>query len=330
MSKLLITGGILRSNGYKLGEGKYYDEAVLYRLDTKTSDIEKCLSITEGNENFPDENPNLEFTVGTYEPNTLWLTTDTEIRRYDYPSLKLKDTYSHPCFQNIHSVAIRDQQLYVTSTGLDMVVVLNKSTGAIDEIINTEGKSSWHRFNESTDYRKIHSTKPHDCHPNYVFWIDDVPWVTRCTQGDAVCLSDVSKRINVSGDDRSISIHDGIVMGDEVLFTTVDGCVVIADVNSYNIKETIELYDLPGYGGIRGWCRGLFQKDNLIYIGFSRLRKTKSTGKLAWLAEFANRGAPSKQASILVFDFDKRKIVRDYALPEDGIDAIYTILPEPI
>ena len=329
MSNLLITGAVLRPNGFELGEGKYYENAKLLRLNLATGKIDELLSVSEGNDNFPAEYPNLEFTVGVAEEDKLWLTTDTEVRLYQYPEPTLLTTFSHPCFHNVHSVAVYRDRLYVTSTGLDMVVVLDKGTGEIVDQLNTEGKSLWHRFSPDKDYRKLHSTRPHDCHPNHIFWIDDEPWVTRCKQEDAVCLTDLSKRIDISGSDKVISVHDGHVEGDKVYFSSVDGCLIVADKRSFKVLETIELYKYEGFGGIRGWCRGLYIQDNLFYLGFSRLRKTKAKGKLAWLKNMSGVRQPSKFASILAFDMAQRKIVADYPVPAELIDAIYSILPEP-
>ncbi len=331
---LLITGAILRENGYQLGEGKYYGNAVLLKLNLNSGHIEELLNISTGSEFTPDEHPNLEFTIGDVENDTLWLSTDTEIRLYNYPKLELLKTYSHPCFQNVHSVTVKDNKLYITSTGLDMVIILDKDTGDIIDQINTENKPVWHRFSPDVDYRKIYSTKPHSCHPNYIFWSDDQPWVTRCTQEDAICLYDQNKRIDITrlskkSLNESLSVHDGIVKDDNVYFTSVDGCIIITDIQSLKAIETIELYKMEGYGDIRGWCRGLYIKDNLFYIGFSRLRKTKAKGKLAWLSRFSSYLSPSKESSILVFDINKRIIIKDYPIPNEAIDAVYTILPEP-
>lgn len=327
--KILVTGGRLRPNGFTLGEGKYYGCAVLLRLDTVTGSVESLLVVDEGNENFPVVHPNLEFTVGTVDGGDLWLTTDTEVRRYSYPDMALMCTHSHPCFHNNHSVAVRGDHLYVTSTGLDMVVVLNKHDGSIIEQINCEGKPTWHRFSPDDDYRKLHSTRPHDCHPNYVFWVDDQPWVTRCTQEDAVALRDVERRIDISREKRPISIHDGVTRGDKIYFTLVDGTLVIADANSLELVASIEIFRLEGYEGVRGWCRGIHLDDNIAYVGFSRLRPTKRLDKIAWVRALLNRGPMIEDCSILAIDLERRQIVADYRFPAGTIDAIYTILPEP-
>ena len=165
-TRLLLTGGVLRPNGFELGEGKYYGGARLVALDTATGRSELLLRVDDGGPNFPAEHPNLEFTASCREGEDLWLSMDTEIRRYHLPGLSLVATYSHPCFHNIHSVAVRGDHLWVTSTGLDFVVVLDKLTGAIVEMIHADGKPTWHRFSPDVDYRQVYSTRPHDCHPN--------------------------------------------------------------------------------------------------------------------------------------------------------------------
>lgn len=325
---LLITGGKLRANGFELGEGKYYGCAKLLQLDTRTGDFTELLSVDEGTENFPDEHPNLEFTVGDVAGSELWLAMDTEIRLYSYPALDLIKTFSHPCFHNVHSLAVREDKLFVTSTGLDMVVILDKQSGEIIEMVNAQDKPVWHRFSADVDYRKFHSTRPHDCHPNYVFWVDDQPWVTRCTQEDAVSLSDMSKRIDISGS-KNISVHDGIVKGDYVYFTSVDGCIAIADKYSHQVIETIELSSMSGYGSLRGWCRGLYLSGDVFYVGFSRLRKTKRREKLEWVSRLINRGRALEDCSVLAVDINKREIIGDFTIPSHMIDAIYSILPIP-
>lgn len=327
--KILITGGVLRPDGFELGEGKYYGCAKLLRLDSETAAVEELLSVDQGGENFPDEFPNLEFTVGDVDGGNLWLATDTEVRLYRYPSLERLATYSHPCFHNIHSVAVHGEKLYVTSTGLDMVVVLDKHSGAILDQINAEGKPLWHRFSADVDYRKLHSTRPHDCHPNHIFWVDGDPWVTRCTQEDAVSLGDFAQRIDVSGSRRPISVHDGLMHDGKLYFTTVDGTVTIADPATRQVVDVIDLSTMKGFSGLRGWCRGLRIQGNICYVGFSRLRKTRRMEKIQWARRLLSLGEAVEQSSVLGVDLAQRKIVADYRIPLGSIDAIYSLLPEP-
>lgn len=324
---LLITGANLRENGFQLGEGKYYDTAKLIRLDVATGKFEILISEQFSGTNYPEETPNVQFTAGCVENDILWLPTDTEVRAYRYPTLTLEKIYSHPCFQNVHSAAVIDEQLIVTSTGLDFVVILNKQTGAVEQVVNCEGKPTWHRFDPSTDYRQVHSTRPHDCHPNYVIKLDGDLWVTRCKQEDAFNLR-THKCIDISGE-KATSVHDGIISGDKIYYTTVDGCLVIVDKNQLKVTEHVDLFEKEKNRPL-GWCRGLHIDDSgIFYIGFSKLRQTKLKSKLAWMAKGNFKFSAGNNALIVAYDINKRKVISYFETPDGLIDAIYSILPEP-
>ncbi len=328
MPKILITGGQQRENGFELGEGKYYKAAKLLRLDTETGVFEELLSFTDGKENYPDEYPNLEFTVGAVEDDKLWLPTDTEVRLYNYPDLELLKIISFPFFHNIHHVAAFDDHIAVVSTGLDLIVLLSRDTLEPVEFINTEGKDPWHRFSKNTDYRKIHSTRPHDSHPNFIFKLDGDYWVTRCTQEDIVCLRDITKRVDISRK-KTISIHDGLIVDGKIYFTEVDGTIVIVDAKTLSIVETIDLAQLDGKKSLKGWCRGILYEDDIFYVAFSRLRKTKNKKKLDWIRKAANKNMGSSDALIVAYDLIKKRKLGEWKLPTSSIDAIYGLLPEP-
>lgn len=326
MSKrILISGGGLREGGFELGDGRYYDAARLLSLDLDSGEIELLLEITQANEHYPAEHPNLQFTVGCRQGEDLWLPTDTEIHRYAWPSLQRRQVISHPCFQNIHSVHYLDGRLWVTATGLDMVVVLDPDSGGILTQLNAEHKAPWHRFSPDVDYRQVHSTRPHDCHPNYVFRFDGDYWVTRCTQEDAVCLQDPTRRIDISGPDKVTSVHDGVVVGDRVYFTSVDGCLVIADPRAGRVLETIDICEEQGLGRL-GWCRGLHIEADVAYLGFSSIRRTRQTRKLAWLGSSLSR-IFGREACVLAYDLTRRRLLGRYDVPHRYVDAIYGLMP---
>lgn len=142
-------------------------------------------------------------------------------------------------------------------------------------------------------------------------------------------LSDTNKIIDISGPKKPISVHDGIVRGEQVFFTTVDGAIVIADSRTLQIIDTIQITSMKGYGGLRGWCRGLYIAGDMLYVGFSVLRKTKRLEKLEWIKRLLLKGEMVTECSILAIDLEQRKILADYRIPANMIDAIYTVLPEP-
>lgn len=325
--KLLVSGGCLRANGFALGEGKYYARAVLASLDLHSGEFSEVLSKSDGGENYPAEHPNQQYTAACLDGEILWLPTDTEILKYRLPDFELLACFSHPCFHNVHSVHVFGDQLGVTSTGLDNVVLLNKATGSVEKIINTQGLDPWHRFDPETDYRLVHSTRPHDSHPNYLFKLDDRLWVTRCSTEDAVCLDDVTDRIDL-GEGEDISAHDGLWWGDVLVFTRVDGQLIICDAGQRKVVENHDPFSAHR-NRPKGWCRGLYISGDMFYLGFSRLRKTNLKSKLKYLSQGNFKYGSGNNALVVAYDMKKKHVERVYEAPEGMIDAIYGVLPQP-
>ncbi|GAA0856941.1 hypothetical protein [Aliiglaciecola litoralis] len=325
MAKLLLSGGCLRPNGFELGEGKYYGKASLVQLDLDSGEFVTVLSKEEGGENYPAEHPNLQFTAGCVDGDTLWLPTDTEVHQYSLPELTLKSVYSHPCFHNIHSTHIINDELVASSTGLDNIVVMDKTDGHIKRIINTQGKDPWHRFDPDTDYRLVHSTRPHDSHPNFVFKVDNDLWATRCTQEDAVNLSNVEDKIDISmGGD--VSVHDGVCWNDKIVFTRVDGALVFCDPQNRSVIETFDPFG-NALNRPMGWCRGLHIDGDMFYIGYSKLRKTNLKSKIKFLTKGNFKYSSGNNSLVVALNIKTRKVEQVYTSPEDTIDAIYGIMP---
>ena len=325
LRKILVAGGCLRQNGFELGEGKYYAKASLLLLDLQSGEFETVLSKADGGPHYPAEHPNQQYTAPCLDGDTLWLPTDTEVYAYSLPDFKPLACFSHPCFHNIHSAHVFADELVVTSTGLDNVVVMDKANGEIKSILNAEGKAPWHRFSPETDYRLIHSTRPHDAHPNYVFKLNDALWVTRCKQEDAVCLNDVNQKIDV-GQGEHISVHDGLWWGEYIVFTRVDGFLVICDPITGKVVDKHDPFAAER-NRPRGWCRGLHIDGDMFYIGYSKLRKTKLTAKLKFISQGNFKYRDGNDALVVAYNMRTKKVERTYAFTDGVIDAIYGILP---
>lgn len=325
MKKLLVAGARLRPGGYELGDGKYYDKATLMQLDLESGEYSEVLCKTEGGVNYPAEHPNLQYTAPCLEGDFLWLPTDTEVYKYQLPSFEELACFSHPCFQNLHSAHIFGEELVVSSTGLDNIVVMDKHSGAVKDIYGTEGKGPWHRFNDQTDYRQVHSTRPHVTHPNFVFKIDDDYWVTRCGFEDAVKINDVEDKIKV-GQKDIIAVHDGITWNGKVVFTRVDGFIVVCDPKTREVLNKIDPFENERNRPL-GWCRGLCIEEGIFYIGYSKLRKTKLKSKLKYLTKGNFKFTSGNNSLVVAYDLANQKVLRIYESDDDVIDAIYGILP---
>jgi hypothetical protein len=320
----MIAGARERPGGFELGEGKYYEAAILAKLDLATGEFERLLCKEDGGENYPATHPNLQFTSGCLDGDTLWLPTDTEVFHYQLPDFVLLGKISHPCFQNVHSAHVFGDCLAVTSTGLDNVVLMDKTTGAINRVINTEGHNPWYRFDPEVDYRLVHSTRPHHSHPNFVFLLDGRLWVTRCALDDAACLDDPTMRIDLAGGE-DISVHDGYWWRELLVFSRVDGQLIFYDPE----RESLDTVDL--FAGERnrprGWCRGIHIAGDVLYAGISRLRRTKLRSRLKYLSRGNFRYQSGNQSLVIAFDLQERRLLRSYECPENFIDAIYSIVP---
>ena len=325
--KLLISGAKERPEGFSLGEGKYYNHAILLELDLANGQFNIVFDKDDGGNNYPDIHPNLQFTAACISGSTLWLPTDTEIYKLNLPDYKVTRVISHPCFQNIHSVHFIDGELIASSTGLDNIVFMSPATGEINRIINAEGLDPWHRFSESEDYRKVHSTRPHDCHPNFVFKIDNELWATRCKQEDAVCLSDFSKTIDISRGDAT-SVHDGIHWNKNIVFTRVDGQLVFFNEETKQHVKTIDPFRDKSNRPV-GWCRGLCTDGDIFYLGYSKIRKTRMADKLKFLSKGNFKYRSGNNALIVKYDIKKRKVLDIYETPDGLIDAIYGVIKLP-
>ena len=316
----LVTGGQERNDNVEYEGWRGSCAGKLLRVDCSNGAIEELVTINTGGENYPDENPNLLITSSTLDGSSLWLCSETEVFEYSYPQIELKRKVSHPCFQNIHHVAPYKNSIAVVSTGLDLVVILSKETLEIVSYHNVEGKDAWHRFDPEQDYRKVHSTKPHDCHPNLIFNLNNELWVTRFVQKDAVKLHDVSDSIRVGID---CGIHDGHVIGDEIYFTSVDG-----DINTKKIKDRISLRDIEGVTIPLGWCRGLHVEGNIVYVGFSHLRPTKLLDNVRWARNFIISKGSLTRTRIVAYDIKKKIKIGEYFMPKGSISSMYSIIKE--
>jgi len=151
-------------------------------------------------------------------------------------------------------------------------------------------------------------------------------WVTRLSQKDAVCLTTPGKRINIEVQRP----HDGLVCGDKIYFTTVDGKIVIANRASLAIDEIIDLSEIHRVRHqedvLLGWCRGIFPvHDRKVWVGFTRVRKTKFTENILWIKHaFKEKERPTH---IALYDIEEKVCLQEIDLEPYGINIIFGIHP---
>jgi hypothetical protein len=217
-------------------------------------------------------------------------------------------------------------------TGLDAVAELAPD-GTLLRLQSVTNTSVWERFSQTTDYRKVATTKPHVSHPNFVFFLGDEPWVTRFQQRDAVPLYGTSSARPVFSLGNE-GVHDGYVMSDHIYFTAVNGLILRFDSISGK-KRSFDLNTVPNHYPDRplGWCRGIQPiNEEKTWVGFSRIRYTTLRNNLDW----ARRGFrdtdryPPAPTRIACYDLTQGRLLDEIGLEEAGINTVFSIHVDPL
>lgn len=326
MSQFYVVGGRQKSlkDIESVPEWHHYEAAVVVKADMGAGTLEPVLEYVSP----PDvcasmDNASILFKTGTVVDSQLYVPTQTELLVYRLPEFELQRYVSLPHLNDVHHVRPgRDGTLLVANTGLDMVM----EVGADDRVANVWnvlGENPWARFSPDVDYRKVVSTKPHRSHPNHVWFLEDELWVTRCNQHDALCLTRDREPIPL-GD---AWVHDGLVRGGRIYFTSVNGFVIVVDAASKQVVGRYDLNAIAGGGPPLGWCRGIevIEEDRVV-VGFSRLRPTRWKENVRWVKHrFGGGGVGLKPTRLLTFDLAARTVEQEVNLEPGGLNVVFSI-----
>jgi hypothetical protein len=319
--RLIVTGG--RQRGLRpltAGLDWYeYEAAVAVQVDPIAGSVTPVVEYVSPATALPEGGGTILFKSGTLQGETLWTCTQTEVLGYDVRTWTRRGYLSLPFFNDLHHVVPTERNtLLVAASGLDMVFECTME-GEVAASWDVTGRPVWHRFSPSEDYRKVRTTKPHAAHPNYVFRIGDEVWATRFEQRDAVSLANPDRRIEI-GIER---VHDGVVHGDTIYFTTVDGKLVLADAVSLQVARVIDLAALHPADVLLGWTRGLHVMDAThVWVGFSRIRPTKFRENVGWVARGFRRDFGTH---IGLYDLEHLENQAQIPLEEAGLSAVFGI-----
>ncbi|MEO8246840.1 MAG: hypothetical protein ABI622_06920 [Chloroflexota bacterium] len=300
-----------------------YEAGVLLRVDAEKGTATRQLEYVSPPEVIPDEGATILFKSGSLAGDHLYMTTQTEVLIYRLPDFVLERHISIPQFNDLHHVILgRDGSLVVAATGMDMVFEIDLD-GTILREHDVTGNGLWHRFSRDTDYRKVATTKPHAAHPNYVFRLGDEIWATRFEHRDAVSVVDPSRRIDI-GVQR---VHDGVVRGERIYFTTVDGHVAIANAQSLTVDRVVDLTKSHPRETVLGWTRSIYPVDDRhAWVGFSRIRPTKFRENVGWVARGFRRDIGTH---IGLYDLESGECLQQIELEKYGLSAVFGIYPVP-
>lgn len=325
--RLYILGGHQRKSWIRpLQPERRFDLALILRLDAESEQSERMVEYRTPERVKAHPEASDLFTSGALYGNKLYACTYTELLVFDLPHFKRTAYISSPHFNSVHHVSPTPRgTLLVANTGLDMVMEID-SEGTVLREWDVLADVPWQRFSQQIDYRKIHSTKPHLSHPNFVFQLGEEVWVTRFYQKDATCLTRKYEPVEI-GKERP---HDGVAYRGSLYFTTVDGHLVIVDANSL---RTTSILDLRSFGEYPftgpAWCRGVFVvHHDLVWVGFTRIRKTRLMQAANWIKHGFRETDPPTH--IALFDLGEKRCLKAIDLEPHGINILFGILPAEI
>lgn len=325
--KLLVVGGRQKPTANRKNEWHQYDKAVFVEVDVEAKTAQSVFEYSSPAEAAPDRDPSFVFKAASVDGSTIYACTQTEVLVVDAGEYRIRDYVSLPCFNDLHHVVRSGRDtLLVANTGLDMVLEVTR-TGRVVNEWSVLGTDPWSRFSKTVDYRKVNTTKPHRSHPNYVFEADGDIWATRLEQRDAIALTRPGRRIDI----QIQRPHDGVLHGQYVYFTTVDGHLVVAQLGPNQVKHVIDLQEITNGRDPRlalGWCRGLhLVSSRHVVVGFSRLRPTKLRDNVRW-AKFSlglRNDVGSAPTRIALYDLEEGVLAWEIDLEPAGLNAVFSI-----
>jgi hypothetical protein len=325
MTNLYVLGARQRKSLLKHEEEwSLYDSALILEVNPETGVVVNRLEYKSPEAARADLNSSIVFKSGTLVGNTLYACTSTEVLIFELPGFHRSGYVSLPCFNDVHHVTpSSDGNIIAVSTGLDMVFKFTPDGEILAEWCVTD-EPPWSRFSKSIDYRKVESTKPHQSHPNFAFELEGELWVTRFRQRDAICLTKPGGRIEIAVE----SPHDGLLLGNRIYFTTVDGRVVIVNAHTRTVEHMIDLKENGDRNALLGWCRGILPLDDRkAWIGFTRVRKTKIVENVLWVRNVFRDHMITKPTHIALYDLVENRCLQEIDLEPYGMNIVFSIFP---
>jgi len=325
-SSIYVIGG-RQKKAFTTPQEEYnrFGTAIIAKYDTNLEGTVKTTYKSPDELCASEDHCSILFKSGSIHGNSLITCTQTEILIYSLNDFSIEKHISLPYFNDVHHVVkTNDDTLLVVVTGLDLIVEIDMEGNTINEW-DALNNPLWSRFSREIDYRKILTTKPHDSHPNFVFKYNDDIWVSRFEQRDAQCLTDRTKTIDI-GIEKP---HDGHVFGNRAFFTTVDGHVVIANLDTLKVEKIVNLHKCAGGDKATGWARGLKIIDEQhILVAFSTLRVTKFRENLRWIKKKAGviENHIVSPTHFALYDIVNERMLWRKFTDDTGVDVIFSIL----
>lgn len=317
--------GIPLKDFHKKDEGFRYNGAIIQIVDWDNKSLVKQIGYKSPKENL-DNGLSMMFKGAYLAEDKVFVVTNTEVLQYDLPKWDIAQVHTHTSFNDLHAVFIDNGYIYVCNTGMEIVQRLRISDGGIDREWNMACAPTWERFDMGTDYRRIATTKPHNAHINHLFKLNGELWVNLGNQRKARSLESEGDIIDLDSlydDNEKVLCHDGVVRGDWIYFTSVNGSIIVVDKTTLKVEERIDLNSINTLDKTIGWTRGIEIIENKAYVGISKMRHSKYKEYTKWII-YGDKG--SLLSSIVEVDLCARRINYIYEIEGFNRAGIYSII----
>lgn len=338
--KVLVTGGYFDQSG----------EGVVWQIDVATERADVVLRWT------PPEHlrvPTKGFagaSLGT--DGALYAACHAAVVRVDPRRAAVTGVLHQPCMNDLHHVAALNDRLYVSNTGLGAVDVLGLDgtflgshallpawanarriggedfpagappvrpgwTGAPPAPWPVEGEDDgYHSVNRrSAPFYRL--KVPDHLHVNHVAFVGDRLLATCFADGT---LRDL-RTFEVVARILDAFLHDGIVHGDALWLTAIDGTVIELDARTLVERRRLSVFATGHFG----WCRGLAVTGEHLLVGLTEVRR----GRLP-RHRWADRDPEGSETSVLLLDrADGRLLARVAVNDPERHSKLYSVLPFP-
>ena len=336
--KALVTGGYFDQGG----------DGVVWLVDLASERAEPLLRWT------PPPHlhvPTKGFAGGSLGPDgQLYVAAHAAVVRIDPSRGAVTGVLHQPCMNDLHHVAVIEDRLYVSNTGLGAVDVLGldgrflgshallpawanarriegEDFPAAVPPVNPgwigESPGPWPADRADDGYHTTHRRSapfhrlkvPDHLHVNHVARLGDRLLATCFADGALRDLHgfDVATRLH------GHFLHDGVPHGDSFWLTAIDGSVIELGGNTLRERRRIDAFAT----GHHGWCRGLAVTDDHLAVGLTEVRR----GRLP-RHRWADREPEDSETSVLLLDRqDGRLLARVDLTDKARHSKLYSIVP---
>jgi len=234
----------------------------------------------------------------------VWACFSNLIVKISLDDFSIQDMIENEYFNDLHSIEIHNNHLYIANTGNESVDIINLETRKLERIdLLGEGMRKRRPL-----YPQDQDTKPHLHHVSSVT-VDD--------EGDLIIgLVRQQRILNLGkwewlGGKHSSPVHDVESINGKIWFTTVGG----------TISNSEESWNLADYQSELGWTRGLAVTDEGMYVGTTAIRESNQD----YYKVITDSSTERIGAKICYIPFNENSETFELEVPNAGKRKVFSI-----